>query len=235
MMGLVYPGLVTVGRSQNALSNCKALKVNYLNYILRNAKVQPSKLEAFSDGVFAVAMTLLIYHIEVPAFSNNKTNAQLLLHLQNLWPYYISLFTSFFTLLIMWVNHHNMLKKVQKVNRHFLFANGTLLFLVIIVPFPTAMVSQFLSTPSANIACAVYAGLFVLINICYNWIWLAAIKENLLKEDISHQVIKKIAVSNFVGFPVYLIAFVIAFNNPFLSIGICILMWVYWAIAMKLS
>ena len=197
--------------------------------------MQPSKLEAFSDGVFAVAMTLLIYHIEVPSFINNKTNAQLLQHLQNLWPYYVSLFTSFFTLLIMWVNHHNMLKKVQQVNRHFLFANGTLLFLVIIVPFSTAMVSQFLSTPSANIACAVYAGLFVLINICYNWIWLAATKESLVNENISDQVIKKIRASNFVGLPVYLIAFFVAFTNPLLSILICIIMWVYWAAVMKLT
>jgi uncharacterized membrane protein len=197
--------------------------------------VKPSKIESFSDGVFAVAMTLLIYRVEVPAFDKNKTVSHLLLDLRSLWPYYIALFTSFFTLLIMWVNHHHMLKKIQRVNRHLLFANGTLLFLVIIVPFPTAMVSQFLLTPSATVACAVYAAHFVLINASYNWVWLAARKGNLLHEHISRDTVRKITVSNLVGFPVYLIALVTAFNNPFLSIIICIFMWIYWAAVMRMS
>ena len=124
---------------------------------------------------------------------------QLLQNLQNLWPYYIALFTSFFTLLIMWVNHHNMLRKVNKVSRQFLFVNGILLFLVIIVPYPTAMVSQFLLTPSANTACAVYAGFFVLINISYNLVWYTAIRRKLLAETITNQVIRKVAISNWNG------------------------------------
>src|SRR5438094_407698 len=140
-------------------------------------------------------MTLLIYHVELPAYEKGKTNIQLRENLQSLWPYYIALFTSFFTLLIMWVNHHNMLRKVNKVNRQFLFANGILLFLVIIVPYPTAMVSQFLLTPAANTACAVYAGFFVLINISYNLVWYTAIKTKLLIETIPDQLIRKIAIS----------------------------------------
>jgi len=62
--------------------------------------MEAAKVEGLSDGVFSVAMTLLIYQVEIPEFAEGKTNAELLQDLGKLWPYYISLFTSFFTILI---------------------------------------------------------------------------------------------------------------------------------------
>lgn len=130
-----------------------------------------ARVEGFNDGVFAVAMTLLIYQVEIPKFTEGKTNSELLLDLARLWPYCIALLTGFLTILIMWVNHHQMFRKVHRIDRHLMSANGILLLLITIVPFPTAMVSAFLLTLSANTACAVYAGTFAVINLAYNWLW----------------------------------------------------------------
>lgn len=198
--------------------------------------MEASKVESFSDSVFAVAMTLLIFQVQVPRPDAAASNPQLVNELRALWPYYIALSTSFFTLLIMWVNHHFMLKKVRKISRSFLFANGSLLFVVIIVPYSTAMVSQYLLSPAANTACALYAGIFVLINAGYNLVWhTASYKRRLLAPDVSDQTVKTIRFSNLAGLPVYIIAFGVAFVNAYVSLAICVLMWVYWAFIMKLD
>ncbi|MBO9566592.1 MAG: DUF1211 domain-containing protein [Niastella sp.] len=84
------------------------------------------------------------------------------------------MFISFFTILIMWVHHHNIFRLVHRIDSRFTSANGFLLFLIIIVPYPTLLVSEFLLTPSANVACGVYTGIFLIINLAYNWLWFTA-------------------------------------------------------------
>lgn len=198
--------------------------------ILRFADVfgiilRDQKVEAFSDGVFAVAMTLLIYQVEPPDFAEGKTNSELLNELGKLWPYYISLFTSFFTILIMWINHHGIFKMVHRIDRRFMFANGFLLFLVPIVPYPTLMVSEFLLTPSANVARAAYAGVFGIINVAYNWLWYSASHNRTLRiSNISEQQIRIITRQYLFGFPMYLLAFAAAFINIYSSLAICMLL-----------
>ena len=136
--------------------------------------MEAAKVEGFSDGVFGVAMTLLVYQLVTPGFDEGKSNSELLNDLENLWPYYLSLFISFFTILIMWINHHGIFRLVHRIDSRFMFANGFLLFLVILVPYPTLLVSKFLLTPSAKTACAVYAAVFLIINLAYNWLWFPA-------------------------------------------------------------
>jgi uncharacterized membrane protein len=198
--------------------------------------MEVSKIETFSDGVFAVAATLLIFQVQLPRFDTNMSNLALVASLKSLWPYYISLFTSFFTLVIMWVNHHYMLKKVHKISHPFFFANGSLLFLVILVPYTTAMVSQYLSTPAANAACAIYAGVFVFINIGYNFVWLtASYKRKLIASHVSNETVKKIWISNLAGLPVYLVAFGLAFASAYAALAICMIMWGYWVVMMRVD
>ena len=118
---------------------------------------------------------------------------------------------------------------VYKSDSPFLFANGLLLMLVTVVPFPTSLVSEYLTTPAAAIACAVYAGLFVLINIAYNLLWwTASHKRTLLNPDVSPTQVKIHARSIYLGFPIYLLATLLAFFNPFFTIAICTMMWIYW-------
>src|SRR3989441_11196149 len=111
----------------------------------------PTRVEAFSDGVFAIAITLLILEIRVPHVEHG-----LWAGLLALWPSYVAFLMSFVVILIMWVNHHELLRMVRGVNYPFLFANGLLLLTVTFVPFPTAVLAANLATPDAEAAGALY-------------------------------------------------------------------------------
>jgi uncharacterized membrane protein len=128
---------------------------------------ETGRLEAFSDGVFAIAITLLILELKVPALISTSslvvTPAALGKALLEQWPSYVSLITSFFTILVMWMHHHAILKNIRRTDAWLHFANGFLLFVVTFVPYPTAVLATYLNTPAAKMAAAFYAGTFVLI------------------------------------------------------------------------
>jgi len=192
---------------------------------------ETGRIEAFSDGVFAVAITLLVFNLKVPELPAGDTSPVIDLGkaLFNQWPSYLAFVTSFATILIMWVSHHSIFKMVYKSDSPFLFANGLLLMLVTVVPFPTALVAAYLRDPAAAMACAVYAGIFVLINIAYNLLWwTASHKRTSLNPDVSDAQVKSLARNMYFGFPVYLLATLLAFVNPYITIVICTLMWIYW-------
>lgn len=127
------------------------------------AEKETGRVEAFSDGVFAIAITLLILEISPPAVL-----AQALL---DLWPSYLALLLSFFVILIMWINHHGLFNLVRRVNQGFLYANGFLLLLISFVPFPTALLAEYLDGGAVNAAAAFCCGTFIFISMGYNLIW----------------------------------------------------------------
>ena len=109
---------------------------------------ETGRLEAFSDGVFAIAITLLALELKVPHFEAGQiTGAAVISGLAHQWPSYLAFITSFFTVLIMWVHHHAIFRLVKRVDVTLLFANGFLLMLVTVVPFPTALVADILEPP----------------------------------------------------------------------------------------
>src|SRR6185436_12372826 len=115
--------------------------------MLGSAEKENGRLEAFSDGVFAIAMTLLALELKVPHFESSGshlTAAELASGLLHQWPSYLAFITSFFTVLIMWVHHHLIFRLVRRCDLTLLFANGFLLMLVTVVPFPTAVVADYL-------------------------------------------------------------------------------------------
>jgi uncharacterized membrane protein len=200
-------------------------------FVKEKERKETGRIEAFSDGVFAVAITLLVFNLKVPQIANGdpKPVIDLGKALFYQWPAYLAFVTSFATILIMWVSHHSIFKMVYKSDSPFLFANGLLLMLVTVVPFPTALVAAYLTNPAAAMACAVYAGIFVLINIAYNLLWwTASHNRSLLNPDVSPAQVKIHARSMYFGFPVYLLATLLAFLNPYLTIAICTIMWIYW-------
>lgn len=192
---------------------------------------QTGRLESFSDGVFAVAITLLVFTLQVPhlpagAISVTALGSALLKQ----WPSYLTFMTSFATILIMWASHHGLFKLVYKADTPFLFANGLLLLLVTVVPFPTSLVAQYLSTPAAALACAVYAGVFVVINLAYNLLWWTAVRERrLLHPAIADSRVKRLTHHILLGLPVYLLSTLLAFWNPYVSLGLCSCLWIFWA------
>jgi uncharacterized membrane protein len=191
---------------------------------------ETGRLEAFSDGVFAVAITLLVFSLQVPVLDSPYTSEHLVGMLLMHWPSYLAFFISFATILIMWISHHSMFKLINKADTLFMFANGLLLLLVTAVPFPTQLVATYLTTTVAGIACAIYAGLFLMINLAYNLLWwLAAHQSRLLKGNISPMLLRTRSRNYALGVPCYLLALVLAFWSPTVSIGICSILWLFWA------
>jgi uncharacterized membrane protein len=112
---------------------------------------ETGRIEAFSDGVFAIAITLLVLEIKVPQHKIVET-VGLVSSLLSLWPSYLAFFTSFASILVMWVNHHRIFSLVTRTDHAFFYWNGLLLMLVTLVPFPTALLAEYLIHPQAKVA-----------------------------------------------------------------------------------
>ncbi len=191
---------------------------------------ETGRLEAFSDGVFAVAITLLALDLRVPRLGEHATALSVASALAHNWPSYLAFVTSFFTVLILWVSHHSIFRLVQKTNARLLFANGLLLMLTTVVPFSTSLVTEYLRSPAAKLACAVYGGVFVLMSLAFSLLWYGVLADRkLFKADGSAEVIERINRNYRMGTPAYALATAAAFVSPYLTIGICTALWVFWA------
>ena len=191
---------------------------------------ETSRVEVFSDGVFVIAITLLILKIKVPHLPNDATNADLLRALFAAWPSFLAFLLSFIAILIMWVNHHGFFKLLRAADSRFLFANGFLLLLIVFVPFPTAVLAEYLDQPSANTAAVFYCGTYVVINIAYNLLWYNAAKNRrLIKPDVSDEHLRKIRNAYLLGFPVYLGACLLAWFSVYVGIIVNLVLWLLWA------
>ena len=187
-------------------------------------------LEAFSEGVFAIAITLLALELKVPHFeTGGNMTAGLLAGLVHEWPSYFAFITSFFTVLIMWVHHHAIFRLVKGADVTLLFANGFLLMLVTVVPFPTAVVAEYLRTPAAPAACTFYAGFFVLIGIAFMVLLWAAFRPSVVDPHASPRRMEGLRKSYRLGPPLYLAATVAGPFSPWLAMGICTALWIVWA------
>lgn len=186
-----------------------------------------TRLEAFSDGVFAIAITLLVIEIKVPHLDHESTSRELLTALLGSWPSYLGFVISFFAILVVWINHHRFFQSLVGSDYRLLLANGFLLFIVSAMPFPTAVLADYLTTPAASAACAVYAGSLVMLNVGFILVWRIAHSGGLLKEG---SVSRRLIFSLGLGFVVYLAAVFVAFINPYVSLMLCMILWPYWAL-----
>jgi uncharacterized membrane protein len=197
---------------------------------------ETGRTEAFSDGVFAIAITLLVLELKVPHLGEGVTAGSLARALADQWPSYTSFVISFFTILIMWVNHHAMFGMIRRINLPFLYANGFLLLLVTFIPYPTAVLATYLETPAATVAGAFFAGTYVLLGVAYNLLWYAAIRGNgLLRRDVTPEMVEARTRRFWLGPPLYLVATAAAFLSVFLSVGICAALAIFWAVTGRLN
>jgi uncharacterized membrane protein len=190
------------------------------------------RIENFSDAVFAIAITLLILDIHVPDINSIKNGTALLVYLKGEWTSYLAFTLSFFSIFIMWVNHHKIFKQIYSRNTAIMFANGLVLFLVVAVSYPTAILARFFDGEASNIAVALYTGIFVFINISYNLLWrVASSNKKLLRPEITNLAIKKIRNNYLYGLPTYLIAFGISFQFPAIALVINMILLFFWAVS----
>ncbi len=195
---------------------------------------ETGRIEAFSDGVFAIAVTLLVLELHVPELDEGFTPAMLMKELEQQWPGYIAFFISFFSIFIIWVNHHKIFKQIYRRNTGLMFANGLILFLVSLVSYPSALMARFFLSDSKQLTVTIYTGLFVLMNLAFNLLWEQASRDKrLLRPGISDAAIKQLRNNYLYGFPTYLAAFILSFFYPDFALFICVLLWIFWAISSK--
>jgi uncharacterized membrane protein len=185
------------------------------------------RTEAFSDGVFSIAITLLILEIKVPPLIG-QSNQELAWALLSLWPSFFAFVGSFATILVLWINHHGLFTLAEHATPKFLFANGFLLLFVIFLPFPTALLARHLTGPGANTAAVVYCGTYVLTNISYHLLLSAVASPQSVRKDVSTALIRRIRIAYLFGSLIYIAATVVAWFHAFVGVLICSLLWLLW-------
>ena len=187
-----------------------------------------ARMESFSDGVFAVAITLLSLTLVVP--ENSATlGHDLLAH----WPQYAAYAVSFLTIGIIWINHHLALRRLARCDHALLMLNLLLLMVVCVLPFATELMAHYLKLGhGAPLATAVYSGAFSLMCIVFlvfNWFTLRRRAELLhvrLSEAETRLILRRAAM----GVVPYLVATGLAFVSPYLTLAITGVIAVYYAL-----
>jgi uncharacterized membrane protein len=185
------------------------------------------RLEAFSDGVFAVAITLLVIELNVPGGEN-------LWHgLTEEWPSFAAFFISFWVIGIIWVNHHGVVDHLRVADRPVLYLNLLVLMTVVFIPFSTALIAEHLkSGADEEVAAAVYSGAFLAMGIAFGCLWTYITRHRAkLGVEISDEQVRRTSVMFLIGNPFYAAALAVSFISPGLVLAIIAALAVYYAIA----
>jgi uncharacterized membrane protein len=192
---------------------------------------ETSRVEAFSDGVFAIAITLLVLTLAVPTYEKAASAPELRRALLDQWPTYVAFVMSFLTILIMWASHHNIFSLIRRVDHVFLLLNGLVLMGVTLIPFPTQLLASHLGHPGESVAAEVYCVIALFIAFAYNALWYWARRGgHLLEPDASPQTLRAVTRQYAVAPAVYVVALALALVNVWASIAIFIGVSVYFAI-----
>lgn len=202
----------------------------YVASIVETRK-ETGRIEAFSDGVFAFAITLLVLYLKDPVVTGGGS---LLLGLVNQWPTFFAFVTSFMTILIMWVGHHEMFTYIVRADRRFMFLNGFLLFFVTLTPFTTSLVADHIVSSDSNTAAAVYSGSFLLLGVAWNFLWrYASGPHKLLSRNLTATELKTFTRYFYVGPISYAAALVIALVSGIASVALILAVGVFYAIGTR--
>jgi uncharacterized membrane protein len=140
-----------------------------------------SRLEAFSDGVFAIAITILIFDIKAPSNTQHLLSALLAL-----WPSYLAYVISFLLIGLLWANHHVMFEHIVKTDRLLMFVNTLLLMDVAFIPFiSSVLAAAFRNGAGESVAIALYGGTLAIGGLCFNWIWSHAFRAALVDDHVT--------------------------------------------------
>ena len=149
-----------------------------------SAPNETARIESFSDGVFAIAITLLILEIQVPP---QTPHGGLRAALVNLWPSYLAFLASFMTIGVMWLNHHRLFTLINKRDDGLIAFNLLLLLGITWLPFPTALLAEHLTGPHVDqqTAALVYAGSFFVLAIVFNVMWRYAVHVRIVEDHLN--------------------------------------------------
>jgi uncharacterized membrane protein len=179
------------------------------------------RAEAFSDGVIAVAITLLVLDLRVPQPIGGVSLAH---RLGELWPNYLAYVISFLAIGIMWINHHAMLRRLKAVDHPVLVLNLLLLLCIVALPFTTALFATYLQAPAGqHLAAVIYAGSFLVTSVVFVALqWLLVVRRpHLLSEPLTPMQRRSILLRGAIAVPVYLLAALAGLLTPYLTLAVC--------------
>ena len=189
------------------------------------------RLEAFCDGVFAIAMTLLIIDIKLPPATPILSTGDFWHALHHLAPAVFAFLLSFTIIFITWVNHHGALKLVHKSSGPFIYANGFLMLGVVLVPFPTALLGENLMTSHASPAVVLYCGAGAIMGIGWALIGWTALKPQPLTRDERASARVRTGLRNaYIAIAYYIACAIVAVWLPLAIAVVITLQWAYWVI-----
>ena len=193
------------------------------------AEGQPnSRLEIFCDGVFAIALTLLVIDIKIPASDAIGTTRELWLALRHLVPSVLVFVLSFVIILITWVNHHAAFRLVNQSSAAFVYANGFLLLTVVFMPFPTALVGEYLLTDHAAPAVVIYNAVTAVQAVGWILVSGAALRGGLTKDEKSTLVMRHNRRNGYFALVVYSLLALVALWFPLGVAIVTTMLWTYW-------
>jgi uncharacterized membrane protein len=177
-----------------------------------------NRLEAFSDGVFAIAITLLVIEIRPPTPAEGESLARAL---WEQWPHYLGYFLSFLVLGVMWLNHHRILEPAQRVDGIVLVLNLNLLLWAVLIPFPTAVVADFIREggDDAKTAVALYGGVILLAAIAFTALFIGITREGIVDQLPTPEQVRAARLRFGLGVGVYTGAFLLSWLSPALALA----------------
>jgi uncharacterized membrane protein len=192
------------------------------------AAKETARVEAFSDGVFAIAITLLV----IDLLPLSERGGDVWSEVSHSWPTFVAFITSFFTILIIWLNHHNMFTVIGRVDNKFLLLNGLLLLMTTFVPFPTALVAQHILDPEgAQAAAIIYGATGLGLAFAFMGCWRYASKDRrLIAPGVSERELNAGRENWWVGPVGYAAALAIAFVFPIGTVVIHGVLAVFFAV-----
>jgi len=192
---------------------------------------ETTRLEAFSDGIFAIAMTLLVLEIRLPEQVPPGTLGDALLHV---WRSYLAFLTSFATIGVMWVNHHRIFNLIRRTDQAILALNLLLMLGITFVPFPTAVVARNIRSVDARTAVLFYNGTFTLIAICWGVLWRYAVRNrHLMGKDVDERSVQGISRQYALGPLYYIVAGGVALISAVSSVFIDLLLAIFFALPVR--
>jgi uncharacterized membrane protein len=193
-----------------------------------NAEMSPARTEAFSDGVFSIAATLLVLDLKVPDAAGGLLPA--LLHA---WPAYASYAVSFMTIGIIWLNHHAIFHHLRQVDRALQVLNLILLMSVALIPFPTAILAKYLENGHDQaVAGAIYGATMTAMGASFGTLWMYVLGKDSLRSSVIPAARKRQLLARFaLGTPIYATGIAVAFLSARLSLLIYALLAAYYLYA----
>ena len=192
-----------------------------------------TRLEAFSDAVIAVAITLLVLDIKVPEASSTSA----LWHsLGNRWPNYASYAVSFLVIGIIWSNHHSLVDVIARVTRPLALLNVLLLMSIVLIPFSTALLARYLQEGGgrSHVAAAVYSLTFVLMSVGFSSVWVYASRGGrMLIPGFTDDEIQRLTIGFSLGLPIYAVTVGVAFIGAPACLALHAVLAVYYALAQR--